>query len=285
MFSTAVSGGSQLQANASLLLTDRSESLKIGLLEKSLVDVTGQSPHVYHFDELSTSSVDDKIWIVLAFESFSLLQPSESQFVALQSVLLGSQGILWVTRGARGCSPEASMIDGLARVIRSENAGVKLVTLDLDDSPGLPDIEAASLISRVYAHVFASENASTVEDQEFDEEKGLIHIRRVLVYVNKDRYIMRETTQPVPEPQPFIQNGRDLRLKLGTPGLLDSIYFEDDPKSKQLIADDEVEVEIKATGVRRTSTFTNGLTDKIALDELQGCHDRAWPNTVLRHRP
>ena len=251
MFSTAILEEPQQYANASLLLTDQSSSLNIGLLEKSLVGMTGQIPHVHHLEEVSTGSTDGKTWIILALETFSLLHISETQFITLQNILLRSHAILWVTRGARNSSPEASMVDGLARVVRSENAGVRLVTLDLSNSPALSDIDTASMIARVYARVCASNTDCDLEDLEFIEEKGIIHVRRVIENLDKDRYITRETQQPVPEPQPFIQTGRNLRFKIGTPGLLDSIYFEDDPSIIQPIADDQVELEVKATGVRR----------------------------------
>ena len=62
---------------------------------------------------------------------------------------------------------------------------------------------------------------------------------------------MLKTWQHLPEPQPFMQESRNLRLNLGTPGLLDSIYFEDDLTLKQSMTDEAVELEIKATGVSR----------------------------------
>lgn len=285
MFSTAMPEASQQYAKASLLLTDQSQSLKVGRLEKSLVDLTGKFPDVHHFKHAATGIIDGKAWIVLALETFSLLQLSGAQFTTLQNILLRGQAILWVTRGARSFSPEASMIDGLARVIRSENAGVKLVTLDLSDSPVLSDVDTASTIARVYARVFGSNTAYNLEDLEFIEDKGVIHVRRIIGHVDKDRYIMSETQHPVPEPQPFSQTGRSLRLKIGTPGLLDSIYFEDDPTIKQPVADDEVELEIRATGVRRLQFPPHAFAKEIALDEFQRCYDRAWPDTVLRHWP
>ena len=103
------------------------------------------------------------------------------------------------------------------------------------------------MISRVYAHVFKA-NSHTLE-REFVEEKGIIMIRRVIGHEIKDRYIMRETQRPLPEAQLFVQEDRHLRLKLGSPGLLDSIYFVDDQAFEKPIADDLVEMEIKATGV------------------------------------
>lgn len=249
IFSTATKGDSRRDARASLLLAGRSQKFKMKTLEKSLIDVTDNPPDLHYLDELDSGSSDGKNWIVLAFDGFSLTQLSERHFVALQSVFLRSQSVLWVTRGARGHSPEAAMIDGLARVVRSENAAVKLVTLGLDDSPILSDTETAKTISRVYEHVFECIDTTTIDDQEFVEENGVVKIRRVLEDGNKDRYIVRETQQPVPEPQSFVQEGRSLRLKLECPGLLDSIYFEDDLTLKQQIADDVVELEIKATGV------------------------------------
>ena len=254
LFSTAVPEYPQKYAKASVLLTDQSQSTKIGRLETSLVDLTGKPPDVHHFEHVETGNIDGKTWIVLAFETFSLLHLSETRFATLQNLLLRGQALLWVTRGARNSSPEASMIDGLARVIRSENAGVKLVTLDLSDSPALSDVDTASVISSVYRRVFASDTAYSLEDLEFIEDNGVIDLRRVMEHVDKDRYIMLETQQPIPEPQPFVQTGRNLRLKIGTPGLLDSIYFEDDPNIEQPIADDEVELEVMATGVRRANS-------------------------------
>ena len=229
MCSTATKGDFKRYPKASLLLAKPStQTFKVENLKETLIDVTGNPPDLQHLDELSAAGSEGKNWIALTLEDFSLLQISERRFVALQNVLLRSHGILWVTRGARGRSPEAAMIEGLARVLRSENAAVKIVTLDLDDSPSLSDTETAGIIARVYAHVFGCDDTTAIDDDEFVEEKVIIKVRRVIEDGNKDRYIMRETQRPVPEPQPFVQEGRNLRLKLGTPGLLDSIYFEDD---------------------------------------------------------
>ena len=261
MFSTAISVDSKRYPNVSLVLAKHSQKFDIGALTDSLIDVTGNCPDLEHLDEIDTSNSDSRTWIVLALEDFSLLNLSKDNFVALQTVFLRSQGVLWVTRGARGRSPDAAMIDGLARVIRSENTAVKFSVLDLDDAPPLSDAETASIISRVYRQVFGAADAATVDDQEYIEDKGVIKIRRVVEHESKDRYIMRETQHPVPEPQPFVQEDRPLRLKLGTPGLLDSIYFEDDLTLEQPIADEEVEMDIKATGVSWLLALTTIIID------------------------
>ena len=192
IFFTAMPEDSQQYAKASLLLTDQSQSLRMRL-EKSLVDLTGKFSDVHHFEHLGTGIIDGKTWIFLAFEIFSLLQLSGAQFTTLQNILLRGQAILWVTRGVRSFSSEASLIDDLARVIRFENAGVKLVTLDLSDSSVLSDVDTASIISRVYIRVFESNTAYNLEDIEFIEDKEIIHVPRVIEHEDKDRYIMSET--------------------------------------------------------------------------------------------
>lgn len=246
--STATNDDPKTFPRASLLTTGRPSSTEVETLQNSLADTTDRSIDIHDFEELEAESFDGKHWVVLALEDFSLQGLSAPSFEKLRSLLLRSQGVLWVTRGARGSAPEACMIDGLARVVRSENAGVRLATLDLDGASPLTYATAADMTSRVYAHVFEA-NSQTLE-RKFVEKKGIIKIRRVIGHEAKDRYIMRETQQPLPEPQPFVQEDRHLRLKLGSPGLLDSIYFEDDPAFGKPVADDGVEMEIKATGVR-----------------------------------
>ncbi|KAI4116766.1 MAG: hypothetical protein LQ345_002869 [Seirophora villosa] len=245
--STAIIGDSKTFPTASLLTIGRPASTEVETLRMSLADTTHRSVDIHDFEELEADGFDGKHWVVLALADFSLQGLSARNFEKLRSLLLHSQGVLWVTCGARGIAPEAGMIDGLARVVRSENAGVHLATLDLDGASPLTPPMTADVISRTYAYVFEA-NSQTLE-REFVEDKGIIKIRRVVGREAEDRYVMRETQQPLPEPQRFMQEDRHLQLKLGRPGSLDSIYFMDDPAFDEPVADDEVEMEIKATGM------------------------------------
>lgn len=64
-------------------------------------------------------------------------------------------------------------------------------------------------------------------ESEFWELDGLIQIARAFPDQMKDKYVERTTRPPVPEPQPFHQRGRPLKLKLGQAGMLDTIHFVD----------------------------------------------------------
>ena len=141
------------------------------------------------------------------------------------------------------------MITGFARCLRRENAGLRFITLDLDEENQLPDYQVGDTISRVFCLTFGSDTPSSLTDTEFLEAKGLLQIPRAVENQMKDDYVVRENSPPVPEPQPFIQPGRPLEVKVGQVGLLDSVFFQDDPSLKGELESDEIEISIKSTGM------------------------------------
>ena len=219
----------------------------------SFLRTTGQVPHMITFEGLSSENTH---YVVLAYQKSSLPDLFETQFAKLKDLFAKSESILWVTRGARGPMPEANMINGFARVLRSENAGVKFATFDLDPNSKLSDTESIDLITRVYAYAFCSENSGLSGDTEFLERDGCVEIPRIIEDVESDKYVTRETQRPSPEPQPFFQKNRHLEFKLATPGLLDSIYFEDNIDLEHPIQEGEVQIDVKATGVRIYNNYS-----------------------------
>ena len=141
------------------------------------------------------------------------------------------------------------MVTGFARTLRTENAGLRFVTLDLDDRHHLPDDQVADSISRVFELKFGSDAAGSPADTEFLETSGVLQIPRAVENKRKDEYVVRETNPAVPEPQPFVQTGRPLELRVGQVGQLNSIFFQDDSSLKCELGSDEVEISIKSTGM------------------------------------
>ena len=94
-----------------------------------------------------------------------------------------------------------------------------------------------------------SDETAAVTDFEFIVIGGLIHIPRILPNKEKDRYVERETRPRVPVVQAFKQAKCCLKLELGQAGLLDSIYFIDDKIEYSSLEEDDIEVDIRATGM------------------------------------
>ncbi|KAL8697283.1 MAG: hypothetical protein Q9201_007202 [Fulgogasparrea decipioides] len=192
---------------------------------------------------------DDRYTVIVALEDTTWLDLDAVALGRMKRAFQSARGILWVVRGARSQIPIANMITGLARSIRSENAGLQLSTLDLDSGAFLSPTEVAGLIMQVAEFVFDSGRPKFVAEMEFSEMNGLLHIPRILGEKSKDDYVVRETRPPVPELQPFIQEGRPLKMKLGQIGLLDTVHFEGDRSLGLPLAKNEVEISVKAAGM------------------------------------
>ena len=198
---------------------------------------------------LLEADLTDRHAVVLALEDPFLSEADEGALKRMQYVFSSARGVLWVTRGASSQNPEANMITGFARSLRAENAGLHFVTLDLDEEQRLSNDRTADTILRVLQLTFVSDSPSFVADTEFLEVKGVLQVPRVVGNRAKDQYVVRETHRPVPEPQPFVQEGRPLKLKLGQAGLLDSLHFEDDLTLQRELGKEEIEISVKFTGM------------------------------------
>ena len=141
------------------------------------------------------------------------------------------------------------MATGFARCLRTENAGLRFITLDLDGKSKLSDDQVGDTISRVFEMTFGSDALGSSTDTEFWETSGVLQIPRAVENKRKDEFVVRETNPPVPEPQVFDQQGRPLELRVGQVGQLDSIFFQDDLSLQGALGSDEVEISIKSTGM------------------------------------
>lgn len=198
---------------------------------------------------LSEATLIDNHGIVLAMEDPILAELDEAGLRHIQKIFCEAHGLLWVTRGARSEHPEANMITGFARSFRGENAGLRLVTLDLDGEDKLPDDQISGIITRVFRHTFGADAIPFVADMEFVESHGILHVGRLKLDSIKDDYIVRETYPPIPETQPFKQPGRPLELAVGQVGLLDSIHFHDKDAAASSLQSNQVEILVQATGL------------------------------------
>ncbi|CZR50438.1 related to polyketide synthase [Phialocephala subalpina] len=190
-----------------------------------------------------------KLCLVIAeLEQNLLWSLSSAQFTALQNMLTSVEGVLWVVRGAylSSSNPNANMITGLSRSIRSESL-LKFATLDLDSEPVLCVQSTVENILTVLKATFGPTAEANCE-LEFSERKGALFTPRITNDVEMNEAVHKDAKSFVLEPTIFVQKDRPLQMALGRPGSLDSLHFVD-----QLVEDilpaDEIEVEVKAIGM------------------------------------
>ncbi|KAK0611193.1 hypothetical protein B0T14DRAFT_548500 [Immersiella caudata] len=102
---------------------------------------------------------------------------TDHDFDDIKSLILGSQNILWLTRGGsmESTSPEANSIVGAARTVRGENPNVHLTTLDLDPTEALDSKAAAAIVSKV----LKAKNDTANTEFEYAVRDGQIQIPRL----------------------------------------------------------------------------------------------------------
>ena len=201
-------------------------------------------------NELLQVELDDRCGIFLALDEPFWSDIDETTFKKMQQIISSARGILWVSRGARGTNPTTNLISGFARSIRGENAGIRLVNLDLDAQQPLAENQLVDLVIKVFQASFGSDGQPKFfDDFEFAEINGVLHVPRIYPDLEKDKLIVRETGSPRPEAQNFYTPGRPLKLKIGQVGLLDSMYFEEDTSIAAPIDANDIEIRIAATGL------------------------------------
>lgn len=229
----------------------------------TITDVLEAPPTSQHI--ISLVSLDEDIF----FES----SPEESDRYDAVKELLKNNGktVLWMTNGVshESSNPGQAIMVGLARTIRSEDDRIRLLTLDL---PFKYDISNSS------KRAVELLNSEFTED-EFAERDSVLQIPRIEIdnALNKK---LPNGGHRQPRLEPFRQN-RNLALKIGRVGLLDSLVFEDDEYSMDPhIADDDVEIEVRASALNfRDIAASMGIIDDYRLgDECAGIVKRTGRN-------
>jgi NADPH:quinone reductase-like Zn-dependent oxidoreductase/malonyl CoA-acyl carrier protein transacylase len=218
-------------------------------IAEALERLTGTRPSLENFATLNIDKTSGKLCLVISELERPLLSSlTSTEFTALQKLVANTEGILWVVRGAYVSSnnPDASMITGLSRSIRSETM-LKFATLDLG-TESLNTPNSTQTILAVLQAVFGAKAEANCE-LEFMERKGVLSTPRIVADAEMNQYMHRETSgEGVLEPTSFTQDGRPLKMVMVRPGALETVRFVDQAPNDALLSD-EIELEVKAIGM------------------------------------
>ncbi|KAK8093927.1 hypothetical protein PG997_000612 [Apiospora hydei] len=213
-------------------------------IEQGLQDVT-----VVPFADLPKHKLKNTTCIV-AMELFTPLlaaKLSADEFEIVRQLVTTAGGLLWLTSDPYE-NPDSALITGLMRSLRWERDldGSDLVTLGLPSTASsIPHIEA------VYKHHWVSGCPPADRHAEYlVSAAGLIQTSRLIEAPPVNDFIAQRTTVLAPKPQPLgADPSRSLMLSTSAPGRLDRLHFVDWPAYQEPLPVDQIEVEIKATGL------------------------------------
>ncbi|KAI8939049.1 hypothetical protein NX059_004887 [Plenodomus lindquistii] len=218
-------------------------------LSDRIAILTGHHPT---FSTLSTvgDGGRDKICIFLS----ELYRPvlahlRADEFYALQHLVTHVQGILWVTRKSYmgSTNPNANMITGLSRTLRSEGAVQQFVTLDLDSGGG--EAIAAAVDSILDVFNMTLRNGSDIQETEFVEREGVLLTPRIVDDATLNEFVHERVHPADMQPARFVDVNRPLQAVISSPGELHGVSFEDVRGAHDDLAEDSVAIHVKAVGI------------------------------------
>ena len=226
---------------------------------------------------LNSTQMDDDIANALVISLVELDRPilfdlREETFNILKRMVNVASTILWVFGDTvtSDQGPKFHLIEGFARSIRTENPGLKFITLSLALHTPRTSIQYCSKsIVKVLSRTL-NFNITEVED-EFYQRQGRLLIPRLVQDVELDEEVTNRVESERRNLRAF-GSGGPLKLNVGVPGLLDSLHFVRDDQPSLPIGPDEVEVEVKVLKMHCpfSQQCTNLLGDWSELHGLPG---------------
>ena len=251
-------------------------------LQESIKERTCVTPAIESLDKLSPAG---KVAVFVSEIETPLLDGIDAAgFESVKALLNESKGVFWLTRGAAiDCPrPEFGLHTGLLRTRRLEDNSKRYIALDLDPKEPAWSTSSIKNIVDVFAKAFDYTTKKNTLDFENAIRDGDLFIPRISDDHMENDDVSANTTDLAPEMQPFIQPGRELRMGVVTPGLLDSLAFKDDPDAGKALEEDFVEIEAKAFGLnfRDIMVSMGQLQEKIMGFECGGVITRVGPKAT-----
>lgn len=183
-----------------------------------------------------TWSRDNMVVLLPGLESPFLYSLGENEFRGLQEMLRHVQKVIWVCSIDKAAqqSPQSRMVNGLARVLCTENSNLSFVTSALENHGGV------NLWAKRIASVLDDGGSSlkVMREQEYAERNGVMMNNRVVEAqpLNQEIHAKSNSTVPIEE----FQKGLPLALTISNPGFLDSLQFIEDSMQYTGLGPDDI---------------------------------------------
>ncbi|KDN71930.1 putative KR domain-containing protein [Colletotrichum sublineola] len=223
---------------------------------------------------LNTQQIQDEVIVNLIDLERPLLESrSDAHFSAIKTLCLGSRFMVWLTYGAapEASNPWAEAVAGFGRSVCSERGDQGFITLSVSERPGSPSkaVPLVQHVLRVIQQLEVARSPNAENESEFSEKDGVLCIPRLTLAPGmKDTLsarweVQQARTYRFGQDVNGSRNKPRFRSSIETPGLLDTLYFAEDPNGCSELRGGEVEIEVKATSMNFKDVM-------IALGQIPG---------------
>ena len=234
------------------IVFDEASNVQVELkreIQKSLT--IAQASKVYSLglkDLANISSEPGQMCVIIDKEEKSLLDSLDTRTLsALNALVSLFEAVIWVTQSTKGGvkSPEFSIVDGLARVLRNENDKLRFVTVALENlQTSLP--QKGQQVAQIALQTVKAETEAC--EKAFIEHNGVLHVQRLEPAISLSNDI-HSLSQPTVSREAVWGGNTALKMTIGSPGLLDTLHFVEDTDLCKPLDDEDVEIKVCAIGV------------------------------------
>lgn len=220
---------------------------------------------------LPSASLTDASVVLVLDELAGPVFPSvsESHWEQTKKLVGSGKPILWVTQGAQTDTvgtPENAMIQGLFRVARREDPGVRLTTLDVQN-PASPAAHWA--IERILQRVLLTQGTDV--DHEYAEREGVLLIPRLVVDDALNEFKRADRGAGIaPVTREFHTSEAQVRLQAEKKGSLESLTWCETTAGQVPVEPGKIDIQVMAMGVNfKDVATTMGIVPE--NEQMIGC--------------
>jgi hypothetical protein len=211
-------------------------------IKSLLKERTGTSASLVSVSEIANTDLNKSLCFFLA----DLGEPfrentSKEAYSALKYLTSSTSGPLWLTQGGDPSprNAKADLVTGFARCKSAENPGLRFITLSVD--------KIKDALPKIY-NTCCSKSLDQKTDNGLYEKDVIIYVGRIIEAIAMNKIIASRSTSQKAVEGPY-NTDCPLTLAIGSPGLLDTLQFQDDSFYDKPLGPNDVEVEIGATGL------------------------------------
>lgn len=228
----------------------------------------------------SPSKICRNVISLVSLDEDILLDPSKEEFESVQTLFTNrvAKNIVLITKDLCGddINPAQALVQGLLRAVQSETEHLRLVSFNVSSKYETENVarQALAMLDR------------RLSESEFGQKDGFLTVPRVEVDNVLNEKVPGCARDKIPRLEPFSNpdGPRNLALKIDKTGLLDTLAFdEDEDITESQLADDDIEVEVKASALNfRDIAAAMGLIHDYRLgDECSGIVRQTGRNVRL----
>ena len=224
------------------------------ILSSKLNAQTTSSCEILRMSQLGNLDADLEHCVVAAqLQRPFLHDMTTGRYASVQNILSAAKYVLWLASADGKANPAEALINGFSRSMREENDELKFVTLTLTrDTCSTPTVDR---VMRVFQAGLAWDKLEY--EAEYMDLDNTICIGRIARSNEVDQHLCSRSMAPDPEDYKIGQDEWcSIHLSIGAPGLLESLNFVGSPPFHEPLVADEIEVEVKASGVNFKDVLT-----------------------------